>query len=151
MKKIIQLFMKMPQIIRYGLNSCIVTVLDLIIVWILFSGFHMNIVVANTLGVISGFLFDYILSVLFVFKQAKKTGGFTVYLVTFVFGLALADWLIYIGNTILFINMNEKLNFLFSKGLSIVVPFFLLYYLRKVIYILMENKHQMQQKGENKV
>lgn len=134
MNKLKELFLKLPKIIRYLINSCIVTVLDVVIVWILFSVFHMEIVHANTIGVVAGFLADYLLSAMFVFETARKKGGFSVYFGTFLFGLFLADWLIYIGNTVLFTDFSKQWNFLLSKGISIVLPFFILYFLRKLLY-----------------
>ena len=124
----------MKQLCKYFINSCLVTVLDVVIVWVLHMVFHVDVVLANTLGVIAGFLIDYILSVLFVFDHANNKNGFAIYLVTFILGLVLADVLIYIGESRLFVGLEKNLCFLMSKGLSISVPFFILYFIRKKSY-----------------
>lgn len=133
MKKLHDWFMKTPGIFRYLVNSFVVTVIDVIIVWILVQ-FGVDIVVSNTIGVVIGFLLDYMLSVIYVFDSAKGKGGFAIYLSTFIMGLFLADFLIWWGNTRLFVMFSEMVNFLFSKGLSIIIPFFIMYGIRKALY-----------------
>lgn len=142
-------FLKLPQLIRYGINSCLVTLLDICIVWILYDVFQIDLVIANTIGVVAGFVTDYILSVFCVFQQAKRRGGFSVYLITFFLGLLFADWLIYIGHTELFTGMSENMDFMLSKGISLVIPFFFIYYLRKWLYLLLERQQEAKDKGEN--
>ena len=122
-----ELFLRFPPVIRYGLNSCFVTV-------ILYRGFGMHIVIANTIGVVTGFLIDYRLSVHFVFEHAEGKRGFSIYLITFLIGLVLADVLVYLSAEYWFVSMSKFWNALFSKGISIVVPFFFLYFLRKGLY-----------------
>ena len=106
MKKLHDWFMKTPGIFRYLVNSFVVTVIDVIIVWILVQ-FGVDIVVSNTIGVVIGFLLDYMLSVIYVFDSAKGKGGFAIYLSTFIMGLFLADFLIWWGNTRLFVMFSE--------------------------------------------
>jgi putative flippase GtrA len=132
--------MKTPKLFRYLVNSCVVTVLDIIIVWVLVRLFGVNIVAANTVGVIAGFLLDYFLSVFYVFESASGTNGFAIYLITFLFGLVLADALIYWSSVSIFAGCEADINLLLSKGVSIVIPFFILYYLRKILYSIKE-KH----------
>lgn len=126
------------RLIRYFINSCIVTVIDVIIVWILNMGFNTPIVQANTIGVVVGFIIDYRLSSHFVFKEANNIRGFIVYLGTFFIGLALANTIIYIGVNKVFFACEANICFLLSKGMSIVIPFFCLYFLRKACYMYME-------------
>lgn len=142
-------FLKLPQLIRYGINSCLVTLLDICTVWILYDVFQIDLVIANTIGVVAGFITDYLLSVFFVFQQAKRRGGFSIYLVTFFLGLMFADWLIYSGHTKLFTGMSGNIDFMLSKGISIVIPFFFLYYLRKCLYLQLEREQEAKYKGEN--
>lgn len=124
----------MKQLCKYFINSCIVTVLDVVIVWVLHIVFNVDVVLANTCGVVIGFLVDYVLSALFVFEHANSKNGFAIYFVTFILGLILADILIYIGEGQLFRGLERNLCFLMSKGLSIGVPFFILYFIRKKSY-----------------
>lgn len=134
-----QLFKRFSILIRYGINSIVTTVVDTAIVWILVK-MGISIVAANTTGVIVGFLLGYVLTAAYVFQAAKGKMGFVIYFGTFLIGLVLADYLIWLGNTRLFTAFSESVNFLLSKGLSIVVPFFVMYFLRKILYGMLE-KH----------
>ena len=127
-----QLFKRFSILIRYGINSIVTTVVDTAIVWILVK-MGISIVAANTTGVIVGFLLGYVLTAAYVFQAAKGKMGFVIYFGTFLIGLVLADYLIWLGNTRLFAVFSESVNFLLSKGLSIVVPFFVMYFLRKIL------------------
>ena len=134
-----QLFKRFSIIIRYGINSIVTTVVDTAIVWILVK-MGISIVAANTTGVIVGFLLGYVLTAAYVFQAAKGKMGFVIYFGTFLIGLVLADYLIWLGNTRLFAVFSESVNFLLSKGLSIVVPFFVMYFLRKILYGILEKR-----------
>lgn len=133
--------MKLPRIFRYLFNSGIVTVVDVMVVWILVQC-QIDIVVSNTIGVIVGFLLGYMLTAWLVFDSAKGKGGFVIYFVTFLIGLILADFLIWWGNQKLFVAFSENINFLLSKGLSVVVPFFVMYFLRRYLYQLRESQKE---------
>lgn len=125
---------KIPQLLLYLCYSIIVTMIDISIVWVLHKIFNINIVAANTVGVLSGTVLHYLLSIKSVFNFDYGVSGFSIYFITFLFGLSLADALIYIGDSYLFNILTDNLNFLLSKSLSVVVPFFCLYYLRKLLY-----------------
>jgi putative flippase GtrA len=125
---------KIPPLLLYLCFSIIVTVVDISIVWILHRIFSINIIAANTIGVVSGAILHYLLSIKSVFNFDHGISGFIIYFITFLFGLLLADVIIYIGNSYLFNTLTDNFNFLFSKCFSIVIPFFFLYYLRKLLY-----------------
>ena len=133
------LLKKWRRIIIYGMNSVIATVIDVAVVWIL-AKLHMGIVAANTIGVAVGFVVGYLLDSHYVFPTARGRLGFGIYLGTSLGGLALGDLLIWWGTVKLFAGMSENMNFLFSKGMSIVVPFFVMYLLRKLLYSLCERR-----------
>lgn len=126
----------------YGVNSILVTILDVFIYWMLLRYTGISIVGANTAGVVSGFIVHYALSSKAVFKTNYSSRGFIVYLLTFLLGLALADWLIYASYHYLFIYLGPNGRQLASKAVSIVLPFFALYYLRKYIYDKMNSKSE---------
>lgn len=142
----ITLMDKAAPLFKYLWYSILVTLLDVVIVWILFRPLHLNIVLSNTVGVIAGFLVHYLLASKSVFNLEYGVIGFIIYLGTFLFGLVLANGLIYVGERYLFRTMPIDINFLFSKGLSIFVPFFALYYLRKFSYEFLKKT-----RGEDKV
>ena len=139
---VLYLHKKIPPLLLYLCFSIIVTVVDVSIVWILHKIFNINIVAANTIGVISGAILHYLLTIKSVFNFDYGAAGFFVYFITFLFGLSLADALIYIGNSYLFNTLTDNLNFLFSKSLSVIIPFFCLYYLRKLLYGLVQRNRE---------
>ncbi|HEY8500674.1 MAG TPA: GtrA family protein [Clostridia bacterium] len=125
---------------NYLLNSVIVTVIDVALVWLLYRVLHIHVVVSNTIGVVTGFILHYILTVKSVFKSKYDMVSFIVYLGTFLLGLFLADWLIYIGENELFVKAGENVRFLLSKGISVALPFFVMYFIRRFIFSLINKK-----------
>ena len=136
--KIEQWYNQLPQIVRYFLISCTSMVIDVILVWVLYRKSGVAIVTANTVGVVCGFIVSYKLSTRFVFHVDREGASFIIFFGTFLVGLVLADSLIYWGETSLFAKLSPDIGFLFSKGLSIVLPFFVLYYLRRWLYATFE-------------
>lgn len=124
--------------LRYLLNSIYVTIIDTLIVWLMYRVMTVNIVAANTTGVVLGFILHYLLSSKSVFDIELGVPGFIIYLTTFLMGLVMADWLIYAGETYMFRELPTNLSFLSSKGLSIVLPFFFLYFIRRLLFDLLK-------------
>ncbi len=132
---------KLSPMLRYLLNSIFVTIIDTCIVWTLYRIMAVDIILSNSAGVIIGFIIHYLISSKSVFDIDLGTQGFIVYLTTFLMGLAMADWLIFLGENYLFLAFYDNQSFLFSKGLSIVIPFFFLYFIRRILFdFLKSNK-----------
>lgn len=131
---------KYNKLIRYFSFSVFVTFIDFFIVWILMKFFGLSIVFANTIGVIIGFIIHYILSSKSVFDTKYGIKGFIAYLGTFLIGLILADLLIYISYKYFMYFFGNYTSLMLSKGVSILAPFFIMYFLRKLIYRVM-NKY----------
>lgn len=130
LKKIIS---KYNNILIYGSISIGVTIIDVIVTYIL-KHFTL-LVIANSAGVITGGIIQYILNSKFVFHVNKNTKNFGIYVLTFIFGLILANLIIYYSDMLFhYYIFNERLIFLLSKGLSIIIPFFALYFIRKGLY-----------------
>lgn len=127
-------------IANYLFYSVIVTLVDTGIVWTLVRFSATHLVAANTIGVITGFLLHYILASKSVFHTEYGIGGFMIYLATFLFGLGFANWLIFMSYHHVFFAYSVDLRILLSKGVSIAVPFFVLYYLRKHLFLLLKRK-----------
>lgn len=87
-------------------------------------------VAANTVGVVTGFIIQYFLTSRHVYKNGNIK-SFVVFLWTFFVGLIFANSIVYVFRTYIFIETDENFAFLISKGFSIVLPFFLMYFLRK--------------------
>lgn len=112
----------------YGMISVFVTIIDVAIcrlceTWI-------SSVAANTVGVVSGFVIQYFLTARHVYNK-NNIKSFLVFLWTFFIGLIFANSIVYVFRTYVFAGSDSSLAFLTSKGFSIVLPFFLMYFLRK--------------------
>lgn len=127
-------------IANYFFYSVIVTAVDTGIVWALVRFSPVHLVVANTVGVVTGFLLHYLLASKSVFNTEYGIAGFIVYLATFLFGLAFANWLIYMSFHYVFHTLALDLRILMSKGVSVAVPFFAMYYIRKHLFLLLNRK-----------
>lgn len=125
-------------LIRYLSYSIIVTVLDITAVYIVNRVLGWSLITSNTFGVILGFLVHYILSSKKVFNTAYGASGFIIYLGTFILGLFIANFLIYVSYEFIFQDLNADVNLLLSKGVSVVLPFFFLYYFRRFLYKKLE-------------
>ena len=122
-------------LLLYAVVSVLSTVLDTAAAWFLFSTLGKSLLLANTVGVILGFLLHYLLASKSVFRaeygltsaspciSAPSSSG--------------SGWrtsssrppIVWRGNF-----SSESVSFLLSKGLSVVLPFFVLYYLRLTLY-----------------
>lgn len=127
-------------ILKYLFYSTIVTVIDFFVVWALTNFLNVNLIYANTIAVILGFIIHYILASKSVFNTDYGIKGFTVYILTFILGLICADVLIYVSYKYLFYFMENNIKLLLSKGVSIVGPFFIMYFIRKYAYKILNKK-----------
>lgn len=127
-EKIMNMLYKHRSFFRYGMYSVIVTIIDGAIVYLILGYFSNNIVIANTVGIVVGFLIHYCLSIKNVFEMKSDRIVFWVYLGTFLMGLAIADYIIWLFYVVL------KAGFLVSKGASIAIPFLAIYEVRNTIY-----------------
>ena len=125
---------RLSPMMRYLFYSVMVTFIDTTIVWVLYRVLQVDLVAANSVGVITGFIVHYTLSSKSVFQTDLGLAGFAIYLGTFLLGLIFADSLIYLGEHELFHHLNANLSFSLSKGISIIVPFFFLYLIRKMLF-----------------
>ena len=78
----IKLFQRFQRILQYLFYSILSTILDVIVVWIAFHMAGVDLAVANTMGIITGFLLSYVLSVKTVFDTRHDISAFAVYLST---------------------------------------------------------------------
>ncbi len=138
--KLTGLVKKNRNIINYFCISVIVTILDISIVWILRNSLNMGIVGANTIGVVSGSILQYFLVSRYVFFIEYGIPGFLIFIGTFLFGLLLADWIIWLSSESLPHSLDKNLNLLISKGFSIAIPFFVLYEIRKLLFNLIKKR-----------
>lgn len=114
--------------ILYGIISVFVTLIDVATCRV--CEIWMPSVAANTVGVVTGFITQYFLTARHVYNK-NNIKSFVVFLWTFFVGLIFANLIVYVFRTFVFHGSDGTLAFLVSKGFSIVLPFFLMYFLRK--------------------
>lgn len=136
-KKMLRKFHKLFEYLFYSVLS---TILDVAIVWALYNKGGLNITLANTIGVVAGFLLGYVLASKRVFEANYSMASFLIYFGTFLGGLVLADVLITVTHRALIEHCPEWFAFLVSKGVSVVVPFFAMYFARKILYARLRRK-----------
>ena len=122
-----KLLEKYKTLITYGLISGFVFLIDAAVCYV------MELVVpkiaANTIGVITGFLIQYVLGSKKVFNSTNMR-TFKIFLATFLLGLVMANGIIWLFRDIIFNHSEADWAFLVSKGISVIVPFFFMYYIR---------------------
>lgn len=133
---------RFEKIIRYLFCSIISTVFDVAIVWCLYHLAGVSLVVANTVGVVAGFLISYVLSARQVFETRYDAASFAIFFATFLMGLVCADGLILWTEHLVSPFLPKGWAFLVSKGVSIVGTFFLMYFVRKYAFQKLESKRK---------
>lgn len=112
-------------IVKYFIISCLATGIDFSISYLLYREALFNYLISSNIGIVSGFIFQYFTSVKYIFKNSDFMNSFVIYIVTFLFGIFIANSTIWISFRLV------KLSFPISKGFSIAVPFFITYFIRK--------------------
>jgi putative flippase GtrA len=90
----------------------------------------LPLVAANTIGVVLGFTVQYFLVSNRVYNS-RNTATFVKFLLTFFLGLLLANGIVWLFREQFFGGSDSLLAFAVSKGASIVLPFFAIYFIRK--------------------
>ncbi len=114
--------------ILYGLISVFVTLVDIAVCRV--GEIWFSTVFSNTLGVLTGFTIQYFLTARHVYNK-NNFKSFIVFLWTFLVGLLFANVIVFVFRDVIFHQDDSTLAFLVSKGFSIVLPFFVMYFLRK--------------------
>lgn len=127
MEKIKKWIISQKSLIIYGFISIFVMIIDVAVCYV--GEFFVDKLIANAIGVVTGFVIQYILASKKVFNSRNKR-TFIIFIATFLFGLACAQGIVWLSRDILFQGSDSFFAFAVSKGLSIVIPFFLLYFIR---------------------
>lgn len=110
---------------KYFIVSCVVSLFDFMIAYILYYTLGIHYLMACNLGIVAGFLLQYYLCVTYVFEKGTFLNSFAIFLITFITGFVLADITMWASFD------RFRFPFILSKGLSMAVPFFLTYIFRK--------------------
>lgn len=131
--KIKELAIRFQNILKYSACSLSATALDVTIVFVLKH--WIPLVAANTISIICGTIFHYLLTSRLVFRVKIHRRSLRIYFGTFFLNLLIANSLI-----VLFVHATQNtvlpdvLQFLLSKLCSALIPFFFTYFLRKFLF-----------------
>ena len=120
-------------IVKYFIFSCLATGVDFSISYFLYIKVDLNYLISSNIGIFSGLILHYYTSMKYVFKNDSFNNSLFIYITTFLLGLALANITIWISYDL------ACLSFLFSKILSVAIPFFITYFIRKRLLGLQTN------------
>lgn len=115
-------------IFRYFILALMAMAVDIMIAYFLFQKMRVGYILASNVGMIAGMIFQYATSIKYVFQVRNNLASFTIYIATFIIGIGIADLCLWISFD------KIKLDFIQSKMISIILPFFFNYYFRKRIY-----------------
>lgn len=104
-----------------------------------------EIVMTNTVAVILSACVHYVMIQNFVFAQKSNIESVFVYILSFGIGIVLQDGLIWLMYDKLLVGMTDSWRYLISKGISLVIPFFALYFIRSKLNQAI--KERKQKKG----
>ncbi len=130
MSSLKKLMIKFESILKYSSCSITASALDISLVFLLKH--WLPLVAANTIGVICGTSFHYILTSHLVFHVRIHGFSALVYCITFLISLLLNNSLIVLFMHYLsYLPIHENIAFFIAKPLSALMPFFMIYFLRK--------------------
>lgn len=120
-------------LVKYMVAAFTGSVLNFITAYIFYIVVGLDIIVANSIGLIVGFLWTFIASKL-VFHKQRTLKGFLVYLGTFVLGMVMANLVIKYASEFFGRFLSKRLSFMISKVLSGFLPFLSNYIIRKKVF-----------------
>ena len=120
-------------LVKYMLAAFTGSVLNFITAYIFYIVVGLDIIVANSIGLIVGFLWTFIASKI-VFHKQRTLRGFVVYLGTFVLAMVMANLVIKYAAEFFGRFLSKKISFMISKVLSGFLPFLSNYIIRKKVF-----------------
>lgn len=109
-------------------------IIDFGIAYIVFKIGLVSYMTACNIGIILGFIFQYFICRTYIFEESSFQSFFAIYLGTFILGFFLADLTMWLGFDLL------NLPFIIAKGMSMALPFFIIYFIRKSLLGLRKYK-----------
>lgn len=137
MEKIKQLLNKYRQILIYIGCSVFTCLLEAGIGYLLKNYLQYPLVIANTISIFLGAVVHYVLVSTKAFEKKMNAWNLFVYVATFTLGLLLQNLVIYVVYNKCLCMLGddyEMLRYVCSKFISVAIPFFVIYYLRKYLY-----------------
>ena len=124
---------ELKKLIVYGIITLLITIVDMVVARMTFQG-TKHLIFSNTLGIITGSVLQYILTLRYAFRITHSPKILLVHVATYVVGLAIANGVITISYQSLLEVLSEKTAFFGAKGISIVSTFFMTYAFRRYFF-----------------
>lgn len=121
---------RFEKILKYLACSIFTACLETAAGWLFMNRLPYGIVAANTAAILIGAVVHYLITLFVVFEKRNNAKSFLVYMISFALGLLLQDGVIWLFYEMILGDAPEFVKYVISKGLSLAVPFFLLYYIR---------------------
>ncbi|KPU42809.1 GtrA-like protein [Oxobacter pfennigii] len=110
---------------KYFMISCFASILDFSLAYFLYKVIGINYIISSNFGLITGFVFQYFAGMKYVFQTNRDIHSFIIYMATFAMGVFIANSTLWLGFDVM------ELSFIISKTLSMGMPFFITYFIRK--------------------
>lgn len=131
LNKIKDIWKQYKRILKYLFCSIFTAFLEWVWGWVLLGwGITDSIIIVNTITIFIGALVHYFITMSMVFEKKNNIKSFAVYLISFCLGLLMQNFMIWLFYDEILKHANEWMKYSISKGMSLVVPFFLLYFVR---------------------
>ncbi len=138
------LWEKNKQVFLYLLCSVIAALVESGIGWIFLRIFPFHIVIINTMAIVFGAVIHYFLTSIFVFKIKKNAASVLVYVLSFGIGVILQNGVIWLFYDFLLESRSQGVRYAVSKALSLAIPFFVVYFIRKKLNERFARKETVQ-------
>lgn len=112
---------------KYSFISSIAGVIDISLAYYLYQITHLHYLLASNLGIAVGFLFQFIAGMKYVFKPRNYLESFIIYIATLFLGIFIANGILWFSYSVM------RQSFLIAKLLSMVLPFFVIYVIRRIL------------------
>ncbi len=133
-KNLQRIISKYRQILVYGFCSVFTCVLETVIGYGLKNYLGQKLIVANSISILIGAIVHYVLVTKKAFKRRTSLWNGFVYIITFILGFVLQNLVMKITYDKLLFMLIEVYRYTISKFVSVGVPFFLVYFVRKYLY-----------------
>ena len=107
--------------------------IEYVLGWLLLQAFPQALIATNTVAILASSAVHYALTTKFAFGVKHNVSNAAVYAITFVLGLLLQNVILWLFYDIVLAGMTQIVRYTISKSLSLGIPFFLMYYIRKTL------------------
>lgn len=125
------LWNKNKQLILYLFCSVAAALVESGIGWIFLQTFSFHITIINTMAIFFGAVVHYFLTSIIVFKIKRNAASVLVYVLSFGIGILLQNAVIWLFYDFLLKAQTQGIRYAVSKALSLAIPFFAVYFIRK--------------------